>query len=943
MAVEVGHLSPKRELRGRDDQLRDVSSLLARVKETGQGIVIAFFGEAGIGKSALLDHTIDRARTSGFHVGVGRAKERDQIVPMAAVLEAVVSGVTPILSSGSFADLAPLYGHPAWLVDRLTSMLEERLMRSPLAIGIDDVQWADQLSLFALRIIPQRLAGLPIAWILTSRSQPSGIAKDLIDAVSPNVTVVPLELQPLREQDVEQLTLDRLGVPPNARLSALLAGARGNPFLAVELLGAYAHYGAQHVDRLPHSFIDRVSQQLRSLPHHCLRLVQVSSVLGNTFLIDDAAALMSESAEALTLSSLEPAIRAGILDDDGEALSFRHELLRQAVYEGIPPSVRKAYHRRAAGRVLANGRGVLEAAPHVLVYAATADGESETILREAAALLVTSMPDVAANLIQRSFALLAPSDSMRFETGKQAIELLSHVRRGNDALAIGTSLLSAKPSNEEIAQIEALAGIPLWDSGRLDELLVRTRFALSLDGISAPTIARLEAFRCLALSRSADLEAVINDGQATLEKARRLADTQSQTIALQALGETSRNAGRHLEALDYFHQLRSLAGDANLTDEVLTLQLLDRYDESAKLLAAGRRSIQEKGAATAVVLSVVFGQLWHDYNLALLDEAEADGATLIRLSEEFEDDTYRLEARLILARMAQLRGDFDGARGHFANAGARIDRSDAGKMLMLLLVEAWMKENDGDLEGAADAVEQVIRPDRAVRHRWRLQASWLIAATRIAVESGRTSLAEEITALATEVSRRNPGVATISAASLHAQSLLSGDVKGMEAALAVGRKSPRALVRVDIELAYGVMLSNAANTRERGIAAINAAWVAYSQLGALGEERRIDRVLRNVGARRRRGAGPAKRPTQGWLALTEIERRVARHIADGYTNRGTAAELALSPNTIGTHVRSIFGKLGVKSRVQMTRVVLESLALTHSGEVPAHSETAESV
>src|SRR5271168_2928508 len=187
MVLEAGHLSRNPLLRGRDDQLHHVSSLLARVKETGQGVVVAFFGEAGIGKTALLDNTIDRARESGFHVGVGRAKERDQIVPMAAMLEAIVSGPTPLLSSASFADLAPLYGHPAWLIDRLTSMLEEHLLRTPLAIGIDDVQWADQLSLFALRIIPQRLAGLPIAWILTSRTQPSDAAKELIAAISPNV------------------------------------------------------------------------------------------------------------------------------------------------------------------------------------------------------------------------------------------------------------------------------------------------------------------------------------------------------------------------------------------------------------------------------------------------------------------------------------------------------------------------------------------------------------------------------------------------------------------------------------------------------------------------------------------------------------------------------------------------------------------------------------
>jgi DNA-binding CsgD family transcriptional regulator/tetratricopeptide (TPR) repeat protein len=929
-------------LAGRDGHVQQVSSLLARVKETGQGVVIAFFGEAGIGKTALLDHTIDHARKSGFHVGVGRAKERDQIVPMAAMLEAVVSGPTPLLSGGNFADLAPLYGHPVWLVDRLTSLLEERLMRSPLAIAIDDVQWADQLSLFALRIIPQRLAGLPIAWILTSRSQPSDAAQDLIAAISPNVPVVPLELQPLQEQEVEQLALDRLGVVPNVRLRTLLTGARGNPFLAVELLDAFAHHGAQHIDQLPHSFIDRVSQQLWTLPPDSLRMVQVASVLGGTFLIDDAAALMSESAETLTLSSLEPAIRSGILDDNGDALSFRHELLRQAVYEGIPPTVRKALHRRAAGRILATGRGVLEAAPHVLAYAATADGESETILREAAALLVTSMPDVAANLIQRSFALLPSKHPARFDTGKEAIELLSGVRRGNDALVIVESLLASQPSNEEIAQIEALAGVPLWDSGRLDELLARVEAALTLDGVSPPTKVRLDALRCLALSRSADLEAVIRDGQSALEKAQRFEDRQSQTIALQALGETSRNAGLHGDALGYFHQLRSLAGEGRVTDEVLTLQLLDRYDESATLLDEIRRSIAEKGATTSVVLSVVFGQLWHNYSLGLLDEAGADGATLLRLSEEFEDDTYRLEARLILARMAQLRGDIEAARAHFANAALRIDRGDAGKTLMLLLVDSWLKENEGDLQCAADAVEQVIRPSRTVRHRWRLQGSWLIAATRIAVQSGRTSLAQDIAAIAREVSRQNCGVATLAAAALHAQCLPRADVKGLEMALTVAGKSPRSLVRADLEMAYGALLSAAPETRERGIAVLNTAWNAYHQLGALGEERRIDRALRAAGARRRRVPGTAKRPAEGWLALTEIERRVARLIADGYTNRGVAAELSLSSNTIGTHVRSIFGKLGVKSRVQMTRLVLEHAAVTHSGEETPSREAAKS-
>jgi DNA-binding NarL/FixJ family response regulator len=370
-----------------------------------------------------------------------------------------------------------------------------------------------------------------------------------------------------------------------------------------------------------------------------------------------------------------------------------------------------------------------------------------------------------------------------------------------------------------------------------------------------------------------------------------------------------------------------------VTDEVMTLQLLDRYDDSATILINGRRLIHEKGASTGVVLSVSFGQLWHDYSLGLLDEAEAGGSTLLRLSEEFEDDSYRLEAQLVLSRIAQLRGDLERAKAYFAAATPRRDRDDAGKTVMRMMVDVWIKEAEDDLAGAARAAEQVIFPDRAFRHRWRLQPSWLMAAARIAFHARRRPLAAEIASLATEVSRRNPHVATITAAALHAQSLTTADVSMMERAREAVQGSPRPIVRADVELDYGVLLSTASGTRRRGAAAINAAMNAYRQLGAHGEERRAERALQGVGGQRRRASGVAKRPAAGWPALTEIETRVARLVAGGYTNRGVAAELSLSPNTIGTHVRSIFAKLGVQSRVQMTRVVLENTAVTSSGDV----------
>ena len=64
--------------------------------------------------------------------------------------------------------------------------------------------------------------------------------------------------------------------------------------------------------------------------------------------------------------------------------------------------------------------------------------------------------------------------------------------------------------------------------------------------------------------------------------------------------------------------------------------------------------------------------------------------------------------------------------------------------------------------------------------------------------------------------------------------------------------------------------------------------------------------------------------TPSWAALTEAELRVARLIAEGHTNKSAAAQLGVSPNTIGAHLRTVFGKLGVRSRVQLTNFMNRS-------------------
>jgi DNA-binding NarL/FixJ family response regulator len=114
--------------------------------------------------------------------------------------------------------------------------------------------------------------------------------------------------------------------------------------------------------------------------------------------------------------------------------------------------------------------------------------------------------------------------------------------------------------------------------------------------------------------------------------------------------------------------------------------------------------------------------------------------------------------------------------------------------------------------------------------------------------------------------------------------------------------------------------------RTAGVAALEKAHESYAALGATALASRVQAVLQAAGVRRRRWAAVQARPETGWEALTPMERRVALLVAEGHTNRSAAEELVLSASTVGTHLRAAFGKLGVNSRVQLTRLVLERFA-----------------
>jgi DNA-binding CsgD family transcriptional regulator len=391
-------------------------------------------------------------------------------------------------------------------------------------------------------------------------------------------------------------------------------------------------------------------------------------------------------------------------------------------------------------------------------------------------------------------------------------------------------------------------------------------------------------------------------------------------MALYALAETATNDGWFEEALAHIHQLQSFGGATRrICDQAILLQMLDRYEDSRALLEHARLEIGK--GSWVFNMEIGLAQLWHNYYLGRLDDAEADGVTLLRDCTDLYENTHEIEARIMLMRIAQLRGDLATAHRHLQRAAEHPRTHDDVSGLLVMVARARMADSEGDIAGGLALAQQAMEQASTFRHRWRWTECWLVLAVRLALHGGDLDLAKRVASWAVTLAERNPRVATIAGIGEHCRGLVDSDVDSLERAVRLLAVSPRPLIRGDALVDYGWALI-ADGQRDAGVASLDSAWDVFNEIGAQFEVQRVQGLLQSVGVRRRRWAAAPARPSHGWEALTQTEERVAHLIAEGYTNRAAADKLVSSPHTIATHVRSIFDKLGVNSRVQLTRAMM---------------------
>lgn len=433
------------ELFGRGRELAALAELVAGAR-AGEGGFAWLLGEGGIGKTALVERAVAAAREQGLAVLSAEADELERHRPFGVIADSLAIGgadgadgadahdprraaVARLLATDAapaFEPGAPLLrggGELAFGIGEALLVLAEELCTSaPALLVLEDLHWADLQSLELLGRLARRVAGLPLAVLCTARTVPRRDAVEQAVERSLERGARQLLLGPLGAQAAQELAAHAAGGLPGANLRARVAACGGNPLFIATLVQALdaedaierdADGGAEvAAGAVPASLAVTILERLRVLPPQTLELLKLASVLGSEFALADVAALTGRPAAAL-LAPVREALAAGALVEHGERLAFGHDVVREALYEDLPRSVRAGLHLEVGRALAARGADALAVAEQFVRAQLHGDRDAIAWLERAAHEAAARSAGVAAELLEAALELAAPADPSR--------------------------------------------------------------------------------------------------------------------------------------------------------------------------------------------------------------------------------------------------------------------------------------------------------------------------------------------------------------------------------------------------------------------------------------------------------------------------------------------------------------------------------------------------
>jgi predicted ATPase len=239
------------------------------------------------------------------------------------------------------------------LVRRIVQLVDSLCDFGPLALLLEDMQWADPLSVTTVGAILDALRDRPLGVFMTSRRLPvNPVVDHLLERARPEIKRV--ELDALPSEEIRSLVRSLTGGEPSPRLATLVADAGGNPGLVISLLDGLrgertltgtGETADTDATEPPLSMHPAVMARIARLSDRCQDLLTVAAVLGEPFAMTTLAAAAGRSVIDV-LADLREAMAAGVLAEVEGILCFRHELVRAILYEETPASVRSILHLR---------------------------------------------------------------------------------------------------------------------------------------------------------------------------------------------------------------------------------------------------------------------------------------------------------------------------------------------------------------------------------------------------------------------------------------------------------------------------------------------------------------------------------------------------------------------------------------------------------------------
>ena len=937
----------------REAELAEVAGAIEEAS-TGSGRLLVLQAPAGLGKTSLVGRACRYARDQGVRVLSARGSELESSFPFGIVRQLF----EPQLAAGSAEEREAWLAGAAQLVrpmfedlmavdeaaddasfPRLHGLywLSANLARDrPLLLSVDDAHWADEPSLKYLGFLARRLEELPILLLVGTRPNEEALSPLLPQLVAdPFARLV--RPDPLSDEAIDEWVRGAVGEEADSEFcGACHAATGGNPLLMSELLrevaseriSPTADQAARVAALGPQGVSTVVLLRLARMPPAAPELARAVAVLGDSASVAAAAELagLEESEAAATGSAL---VRAEVLTQESDGLSFVHPIVRTAIYEDMPHSRRLFLHARAAEVLSRRNCTPEEVAAQLLATQPADQSWVVEILREAARRSL-KLGDSAQAVAYLDRALAEPpaddrraavlSELGRAEARTGAPEAAWHLRTAMD--------LAPDPRAAAEAAIE-LAGLLKFAGESVEAVDVLEEAAERLGSEEGDLAERLEVELINAAMISMEARPLLADRIARLQDPGGAPRTFLERATLSALAfngfaecrpadEVADRATRALAGGDL--PTDPVSGGHAFVSAVIALMFAERYDEAEQLYTEALEDARRRGSAVSFATASSLRSLVY-YRRGRLADAYADAGAALDLAGDVQGSQGFLAAALGTKIYVSLdRGAVDEELEQFADAFLVEQADDNLPYSHAMHSRACLRVLRGDLRQGLDEILASGRRELAWGAPNPAITPWRSTGALVHAQLGEGDEARRLALEEVELARRF-GAPRCLGVALRAAGVVTGGDEGMSLlreAVEVLADSAGRLEHARALIDLGGAMRRAGNRSD----AREHLRAGQDQAARCGATRIVEQAQEELIAS---GARPRRTALSGADSLTPSERRVAEMAAQGMTNRDIAQALFVTEKTVETHLGHVYGKLNVQSRRQLGGALSEAV------------------